>query len=132
MFKALVYDRKSGIKYYTGCEISSDGFVTFHDPVKYMQTGRGMYKFKNGTSYIDYICVEYGEKSRNLMVSINHLFIEVLNEGDTFPWVTKTKIEAEKELDAQEKEAKRIHDENEKAFLDKKSRLGRLLYKIFG
>lgn len=132
MYKGIVHDRTSGNVYYGLCMVSQEGFITIQDPIRRDRASKSIHKFKKGTSFVDCVFEEYGEKCRDLMLPTHTVFLELLNDNDIVGWAGTTKEAVEKKLEAIAEEAKRVHDAEKKAFLDKKSKFGRFLYKLFG
>jgi hypothetical protein len=131
MFKAIVHNRESGIVYLAYCIVSQKGFATLKDPISRHSISRDLLKFRDGNSYMGCACEEYGVKHGTLLIATSALFMEVLSDNESVSWANVTKEDAEKKLDNREEEAQKVHDEEKKAFLDKKSKFGRLIYTIF-
>jgi hypothetical protein len=123
----LIFDRKTCAFYNVESYEIKDGFVHAKNPTKKCRITRQKSVFKEGTTHIDSVTAEYGEKCYDFLLPSHSTVIEEMPQQI---WATVSKEEAEKSVLDEETGAQILHDELKAQFLSKLGFWKMFLYKI--
>ena len=132
MQKVLVYDMKSGNKYYAEDFCIEGHFVTLKNPAKLMKNNGKYVTFekygRHPRTLENWITVDYGITSKGLMLPVLNVTIEFIDKEPC--WAHFTESDAKATLEKEIKQAKEKHDALKKAYLSEMNIFQKLLYMI--
>lgn len=129
--RVLCYDRKTGNIYHASCDVPDKSVIILKNPVCRQTAYTNAMIFNNGSESLTTEYMYYGEVRHDIMVSIEHVFVEILPEDAYIDWVERTKEKVDYLLDLKKQELEKKSAEDKQKYYKDNSPLYIFFKKFF-